>query len=198
MCTYKRYWIDSISGPIEHLGLLLRVLRGIAVGRPTADRKELHHLLDDLRAGGYTSEINRRLIAADWLSGGYSVILSSWLETVLNQVLEDAGQAVAQGHQWKHIDGAFCAASGVGLHTISRHRDILRVRYLANCFKHGNGTADSNLAGVSEYKEGERIQYLLENWDELLKALREFLEDAISKLPQLRHPMPIEWRERGR
>lgn len=182
MCTYRDYWLNSIAPSLEHLRGMASTLRGVAVGTVSASDEDLRTCLSSEQ---YTEEADARWAEADWFFGGYSVILSSFVETVMTQVLKDPGHESEEAYRWEDLKRAFKQASGVGIGEVPRYKDVLRIRRLANSFKHNNFRADPRLGRVSEYAEDQTIVFLLEDWDKLLNATEEFLKAAVHKLPQL-------------
>ena len=187
MFTYRGYWLNSIASSLEHLRGMACTLRGVAVGTLSATDEDLRTCLSSEQ---YTEQADARWAEGDWFFGGYSVILSSFIETVIKQVLKDAGVNVKESHRWGRVRKSFQKVSACTLEDLAHYCEVARVRELANSFKHNNFQVTLELAEVSQHEEGERLGFLLEPWDALLAAAESFLKDLLAKLPRLESPMP--------
>lgn len=190
MFTYRAYWLNSIASPLDHLRRMASTLRGVAVGTLAATEEDLRAQLDPSSAT-YTPEKGGRWADADWFFAGYSVILSSFTETVIREVLKDAGANVKESHRWCRVRKSFEKVSTCTFEDVAHYCEVTRVRELANSFKHNNFQARSQLAEVSDHQKGERLSFLLEPWEDLVDATEGFLKDVFGKLPPLESPMPI-------
>ena len=188
MCTYRQYWLMSIDSPLQHLKRMASTLRGVAVGTLSATDEELRA---SLCSDQHTDQANARWAEADWFFGGYSVILSSFIETVMTEVLKAAGADLDQSYRWANLRKAFEKVGCCRLDQVAHYEEVVQVRELANSFKHNNFQVSPKLAEVSDHKEGERLGFLLEPWDTLVDATESFLKDLLDTLPGLESPMPI-------